>query len=123
MGLFETVDEMPTEGAIRGLTAEIASEADKAIADGKVRSAALTEEAEKTVKVIKRYLSSQGWGCAVRTVGGRIHWQVKEKREISPEHKEKMRTALAAYRASKEAATNGNGNGSEKPVAASSKKG
>jgi hypothetical protein len=131
MGTFSTVEEMPTEGAIRGLTGEAAEEADKAIADGLVRTAPFNQETEKVVGAIKRYLSQQGWGCKVKSIGGKIHWQVVEKKEITPEHKAKMLEALGQARAKREAekakateaesakaATNGDAKAPKAPVQA-----
>lgn len=106
MGRYETVEAMPTEGAIRHLDAEDIEEASKAIEDGLVRSLPATEDNEKHVKAIKRYLSAEGWGCTVKTVRGVIHWQVVEKKQLSPEHKAKMQKALEDYRASKAAKAN-----------------
>lgn len=135
MGLFdsaETVEEMPKEGAIRGLTGEMVEEANRAIQDGKVRAIPANSETDKAVKTIKRYLSREGWGCKVKTVGGKIYWQVVEKKTISDEHKAKMLAALDTARKAKEAtkavgttapaASNGNGNGNSKPKAAASAK-
>lgn len=108
MGRYDTAEEMPTEGAIRHLDAEDIEEANKAIEDGLVRKVPATEDAEKHVKAIKRYLSAEGWGCTVKTVKGVIHWQVVEKKVITEEHKAKMKAALDAYRATK---AKGNSNG------------
>lgn len=107
MGRYETVAEMPAGGAIRGLDAEDIEEANRAIEDGAVRAIPATEDNEKHVKAIKRYLSQEGWGCTVKTVKGVIHWQVVEKKEITPEHKAKMAAALQAYRDKQAAAKNG----------------
>lgn len=116
MGRYETIEEMPSEGAIRNLDAEDIEEANKAVEDGLVRKLPATEDNEKHVKAIKRYLSQEGWGCTVKTVKGVIHWQVVEKKQITPEHKEKMRKALEEYRA-REAAKKANGNGAAKETA------
>lgn len=98
MGLFDTVEEMPEGSQIRGLTAEAAEAAQQAIEDGLVRRAPYTQENEALVQSIKRYLSTQGWGTKIKQVGGHIHWQVVEKKQISPEHKAKMLAALQAGR-------------------------
>lgn len=105
MGMFDMVEEMPTEGAIRGLTGEAVQEADAAIEDGMIRKAPFTPESEKIVKAIKRYLSQQGWGCKVRVVKGIVHWQVVAKREMTPEHKAMLQAALQLARDNKAAAT------------------
>lgn len=122
MGTFETVQDMPTEGAIRGLTGEAVEEANRAIQDGLVRRCPATEANDKLVGAIKRYLSQEGWGCKVRTVKGVIHWQVVEKKEITPEHKAKMLAALEAARTKREAEKTAKGSDApqapaEKPAA------
>lgn len=130
MGKYAVVEAMPTEGAIRNLSGEDVEEANAAIQDGKVRAVPATEENEKSVKAIKRYLNQEGWGCTVKNIRGVIHWQVVEKRQMSEEHKAKMQKALADWRESQKKANgfanaapngNGSGNGSAKAKATASK--
>jgi hypothetical protein len=102
MGKYDVVDEVEAKAnmvTIRGLSAEDQREADQAIADGLVRSCLATDENERSVKAIKRYLSGQGWSCKITLGnGGRLYWRVAEKRQISDEHKARMLDALAASR-------------------------
>lgn len=120
MGLFDAMEEaesIPSEGGIRGLTGEMAEIANAAIADGKPRSMPLNKETDEAVKVIKRYLSQEGWGCNVRKVNNRIYWQVREKREISEEQKAKMLAGLDRARKAKEAAKAAASNSGAAPAA------
>lgn len=96
--------DSPLPPKVRGLSPDLAREADEAVADGLRRDAPNTDEVLEAIEAIKRYLNRRKFTVRVVYEGEIVSWQavpMKERPPMSEEHKAKLKASLAAHRALK----------------------
>lgn len=96
--------DSPLPPKVRGLSSDLAREADDAVADGLRRDAPNTDEVIEAIDAIKRYLNLRKWTVRVVYNGDVVSWQavpMKERPPMSDEHKAKLQAALKKHRSAK----------------------